>query len=812
MPANNSSSTASLSRTVLAGIACGLLTFLVDVPRLDPTFGIGIQLWLALPLICLIRYGIPSAVISFLVALPLIWFFSTAGLSYWNVIASTVLLMVVVMTVYITKKNSILTGLFLAWLLLIPATVSYHSELFIRDLNAGFLVLVAMMISQLTPALLAQVLALRPAIMSRLWPQNFSLPQRKALSLRRLTQEFFYVLVVFPILVTALFFTTESVFLRGQLVESDAQRFASEVIEAALEAKSAALVLDSPAAAEYASQIVIEEVRSITRPRAKRVPFELHLEFVSLSAASALSNGFVYPDAFDPKTPLDHLYERQFREVRRLPEKSAALVVHVALEESVDTGLDESIWGLSVALLLFLLVEIGYRKWIATAGNRTNAFIVELTQWEPHFRQTPHLPVPKDVIIEFDEADKALTQLLTHMREIHEQVADISEERKRLFNQQRAIVTAVKEPMVVIDQQMRVNAAMSSQMGASLRLAFTPILDAARQQVFAGESIDMREDLPDAERLFAHSIVEAWAHGRPHFDINFTSSNDGDDQVRYLASIGVIAGSIDSKRDHGGLVILFTDISLLLNAQNAAAESARMASLGEVATGAAHQLNQPLNIIRMATANLKRSKAWQVDSSFSPMEKLDRIDAQVERASQIIAGMKALARNHQEEWAPLNIASAVEATLLKMAPQFKSAGATVNYESDAQALCVNAHHAAIETLLHSIIGNSLDAFTERDTPNPEVWVRESLVDCDYQLEIIDNAGGIDAKYLDRVFEPFYTTKVKAARSGLGLAIAWRLVDSIGGEIHGENVDGGTCLRIQLPLVAALGTSESPREE
>ena len=105
-----------------------------------------------------------------------------------------------------------------------------------------------------------------------------------------------------------------------------------------------------------------------------------------------------------------------------------------------------------------------------------------------------------------------------------------------------------------------------------------------------------------------------------------------------------------------------------------------------------------------------------------------------------------------------------------------------------------------------------DAFTERDTPNPEVWVRESLVDCGYQLEIIDNAGGIDAKYLDRVFEPFYTTKVKAARSGLGLAIAWRLVDSIGGEIHGENVDGGTCLRIQLPLVAALGTSESPREE
>ena len=66
--------------------------------------------------------------------------------------------------------------------------------------------------------------------------------------------------------------------------------------------------------------------------------------------------------------------------------------------------------------------------------------------------------------------------------------------------------------------------------------------------------------------------------------------------------------------------------------------------------------------------------------------------------------------------------------------------------------------------------------------------------------------------LGHIFDPFYTTKVQVARPGLGLSVVWRLVDSLGGEIHGENVDGGTCLRIQLPLVAALGTSESPREE
>ena len=67
---------ATLNSTLIVGIACGLLTFLVDVPRVQPSFGVSLELWLTVPLICLIRYGIPTAVISFLVALPLIWLFS----------------------------------------------------------------------------------------------------------------------------------------------------------------------------------------------------------------------------------------------------------------------------------------------------------------------------------------------------------------------------------------------------------------------------------------------------------------------------------------------------------------------------------------------------------------------------------------------------------------------------------------------------------------------------------------------------------------------------------------------------------------
>ncbi len=111
--------------------------------------------------------------------------------------------------------------------------------------------------------------------------------------------------------------------------------------------------------------------------------------------------------------------------------------------------------------------------------------------------------------------------------------------------------------------------------------------------------------------------------------------------------MGVIESKTDVAGDHLGdheLVLLFTDVSLLLEAQQAAAKSAHMASLGEVATGAAHQLNQPLNIIRMSALNLGRYLVPSDQDAPKAQEKLERIHAQIDRAAEIIEGMKAFAR------------------------------------------------------------------------------------------------------------------------------------------------------------------------
>ena len=798
---------ATLNSTLIVGIACGLLTFLVDVPRAQPSFGVSLELWLTVPLICLIRYGIPTAVISFLVALPLIWFFSPVGISYWGAFVATVMMVMVVGVVYITHTNRIMFSLFCAWLIIIPATLAYHAELFRFDLNAGLLVLVGMMLSQLTPAILAQGLAQSPATLRKLWPQDFPLPQRDVLSLALLIRGFFVPLLLLPMLVTALFFTTGSVFQQGKLVEAGAPLFADEVIWLASEALAPSAVLDSQTARASYSKILIRDVDFLLGARAVTLPFKFRLDVISLSQAGALSDGFVLPDDFNPKTPIGEIYWRQFRTVKLLPEHSVALLVHVRLDPGANTGLAQSMWGLVVAVLFVMLAEFLYQRGLSGAGRRFAKFTDELLGWVPGYSQMPHIPVTKGVVTEFDDADTALTQLLTNMEVSHKTIVGISEERELLLEQQQAIVSALQEPMVVINRQMQVDHSRTRNLDAALRLTLDPILDTARQQVLGGDSVDKRADLLDAELQFTQSLIDAWQYRQPQFGIEFNSGSDVADRKHYLVSIGAIGDGGGSASDSNGLVLLFTDISLLLETQDALAESVRMAALGEVATSAAHQLNQPLNIIRMATANLKRSKALQVDGSANLIEKLDRIDAQVERAAQIVEAMKVLSREAKKEWRPLNIASVVEATVQRMQPQFSAAGAIVHHESDAQALYVNASNVHIETILHSILGNSIDAFAERHTANPELWVRELLVDDSYQLEITDNAGGIDAEALDRIFEPFYTTKIQVARPGLGLAVAWRLVDGLGGEIHGKNVDGGVCFRIRLPLVVAPLTSE-----
>ena len=533
----------------------------------------------------------------------------------------------VVSVVHATHKNRIMFSLFWTWLIIIPATLSYHAELFRFDLNAGLLVLVEIMLSQLTPAILAQGLAQRPATLRKLWPHDFPLPQRDVLSLALLMRSFFVPLLLLPILVTALFFTTKSVYQRGQLVETGAPLFADEVSWLASEALASSAVLDSQTARASYSEILTRDVDFLLGARAVTLPFNFRLDVISLSQAGALSDGFVLPDDFDPKTSIDKIYWRQFRAVRLLPKHSVALVVHVGLETSADTGLAQSMWGLIVTALFVMLAEFLYQRWLSVAGRRFAKFTDELLGWVPGYSQMPQIPVTKGVVTEFDDADTALTQLLANLEVSYKTVASISEERKLILEQQQAVVSAFQEPMVVIDRQMQVDHSRSCNLDASLGLALTPILDLARQQVVYGDSVDKRADLLDAELRFIQSLTNAWQHGQPQFGIDFNSGSDVADRKHYLVSIGVIGDDVGSASDPNGLVLLFTDISLLLETQDTLAQTVKMAALGEVATGTAHQLNQPLNIIRMATANLKRSKALLVDGSANLIEKLNRIDA-----------------------------------------------------------------------------------------------------------------------------------------------------------------------------------------
>jgi C4-dicarboxylate-specific signal transduction histidine kinase len=225
-----------------------------------------------------------------------------------------------------------------------------------------------------------------------------------------------------------------------------------------------------------------------------------------------------------------------------------------------------------------------------------------------------------------------------------------------------------------------------------------------------------------------------------------------------------------------------------------------MASLGEVATGAAHQLNQPLNIIRMAVANIRRQCHFDGEQGADGLDKLKRIDAQVERAAQIIEGMKAFSVRHHGDWTDLMVSDVVTRTLVKLKKQFAIADVEVVRETAPIDAVINSNAVAMETILQSLMGNSLDAFLDREVTGGCMRLAEYQGEEHYTLVMADNAGGIDGSSLDHIFEPFYTTKDASHRPGLGLAVVWRLVDEMGGSVHCENVDGGARFTLVLPLL------------
>ncbi|MGE8066408.1 PAS domain-containing sensor histidine kinase [Pseudomonas sp. NPDC089569] len=235
-------------------------------------------------------------------------------------------------------------------------------------------------------------------------------------------------------------------------------------------------------------------------------------------------------------------------------------------------------------------------------------------------------------------------------------------------------------------------------------------------------------------------------------------------------------------------------------------QSAKMATLGEMATGLAHEINQPLNVMRMAIVNvLKRLGNGDVQVDYLT-DKLNRIDAQVQRAARVVDHMRVFGRRSEIEQHPFNPAQAIEGTLSLLGEGMRGKGVDLRISDIGFEVQVRGHIDQLEQVLINLMVNARDALLgKRETDSsfkPWISLYSERDQQSVRLWVEDNGGGIDPRLLERIFEPFFTTKPVGIGTGLGLSVSYGIVENMGGKLSVRNSTEGARFCIELPIVLA----------
>jgi two-component system, LuxR family, sensor kinase FixL len=228
----------------------------------------------------------------------------------------------------------------------------------------------------------------------------------------------------------------------------------------------------------------------------------------------------------------------------------------------------------------------------------------------------------------------------------------------------------------------------------------------------------------------------------------------------------------------------------------------RMATIGEMAAGVAHELNQPLTAIANYAHACERLLARPGTDPNELREALHQIAAQTTRAADIIRRLRALARSHQGEHVPTGVNAVVAELEELMRTDASLHGVELSLELAPALPEVLADAAQIQQVILNFLRNSLEALGSQRSGKSRVTISTSMAD-DHavRLTVCDNGPGLSPDTEKQVFDPFFSTKENG--TGLGLAISSSIARAHGGTVgYRANTPCGACFFIVVPTQSA----------
>lgn len=226
----------------------------------------------------------------------------------------------------------------------------------------------------------------------------------------------------------------------------------------------------------------------------------------------------------------------------------------------------------------------------------------------------------------------------------------------------------------------------------------------------------------------------------------------------------------------------------------------KLAAIGQVATGVAHEIGQPLTYIDGMIQTVREDIGLDAFDSEHAREVLAESHKQVERITSIIQHLRTFGRTDETQHRPFDIRIALDNAVLLIGERLRLENIQLEIRADEDLPLINGNTNQLEQVFINLIQNAADAFQD-EIANQKITVniRFSAEIAAIEIDFSDNGMGIAPEYIGRIFEPFFSTKEVGKGTGLGLSIVYGIIHNHGGEITcSSKLDEGTTYSITLP--------------
>ena len=238
-----------------------------------------------------------------------------------------------------------------------------------------------------------------------------------------------------------------------------------------------------------------------------------------------------------------------------------------------------------------------------------------------------------------------------------------------------------------------------------------------------------------------------------------------------------------------------------------AAQAAQLASIGVIAAGITHEINQPLSAIQMHANTLQYLIGERKYVLPDPFNKIfTEISEGTKRISNIVQHMRSFWLSpNSEPIEDVDLNEAIESAITLINRKALSHSIRINVDLSPHKLLIDANKLQIEQIVINLVINAINSLDKKTSPKKEITISTSFIEGNSVLKVADNGIGLPAGKYEELFDPFFSTNKPGEGMGLGLAIVKMFVDRFNGEIEAvNNEEGGATFTVRFPLVNVIG--------